>query len=107
VAAERGFDLGQNGKVSRIVVRSQRSRWGSCSRRGTISLNAKLLFLPPGLVEYVFLHELCHTQRMDHSKAYWALLRRHVPDCKRHARTLRATPGLVPAWVDATRAGVG
>jgi predicted metal-dependent hydrolase len=94
VADEKGFAF------SRASIRAQKSRWGSCSRRGTISLNLKILFLPPELVRYVLLHELCHTRRMDHSKHYWALLREHAPDCKQQAKLLRADSHFVPAWVE-------
>lgn len=94
VAAERGFAF------ARASIRQQKSRWGSCSRRGTICLNAKLLFLPPELVEYVILHELCHTRHLNHSGRYWELVRRHAPDCKQQDKRLRKGTDLVPAWVE-------
>jgi hypothetical protein len=82
----------------RVVIRRQTSRWASCSVRGTISLNAKLLFLPPELVDYVLVHELCHLNHMNHSKRFWALVNRHHPDCRRHDRQLREFWRSLPRW---------
>lgn len=93
LAAERGF------AQPRVMVRSQRTRWASCSRGGTISLNLRLLFVAPALMRHVMLHELCHLTRMDHSKAFWTLLERHDPDWREHRRMLRAAWSSVPDWV--------
>ena len=60
-------------------MRAQRSRWGSCSRQRAISINQKLLFLPPALVRYVFIHELCHMVHFDHSPAFWRLVTQREP----------------------------
>jgi len=79
-------------------VRRQRTRWGSCSARGTISVNAKLLFLPLELVDHLLLHELCHTRHLNHSKAYWSLVASHEPDFERLERELQHANRLVPAW---------
>lgn len=83
-----------------VRVRWQRTRWGSCSARGGVSLNAKLLFLPAHLARYVMLHELCHTRVMDHSARFWALLGEHDPSWKRHRRELRESWLHVPHWVE-------
>ena len=58
----------------------QRTRWGSCSNSGTISLNAALLFLEPPLVRYLFIHELCHLIALNHSRRFWAAVARYEPD---------------------------
>ncbi|HEX4141091.1 MAG TPA: SprT family zinc-dependent metalloprotease [Candidatus Methylacidiphilales bacterium] len=57
--------------ISSVTVRAQRSRWGSCSRRGTISLNWRLIQTPPLVVDYLIVHELMHRREMNHSKRYW------------------------------------
>ena len=100
LAYERGFSTGP------VSVRAQRTRWASCSRQGAISLNVRLLFLPPELVDYVLLHELCHTVRMDHSAAFWALLRKHDPECLAKRRLLRDAHLFVPGWFDTLCRGV-
>ncbi len=74
---------------TRVVVRSQRSRWGSASRRGTISLNHRLALAPAPVAEYVVVHELCHLVHMDHSPAFWALVRKHLPGFEGHREWLR------------------
>jgi predicted metal-dependent hydrolase len=63
-----------NLSVSRVSVRNQRSRWGSCGRDGHICLNWRLVLMPPWVRDYVLIHELMHLKRMDHSPAYWSLV---------------------------------
>lgn len=93
IAAGSGFVF------NRLVVRSQRCRWGSCSSRGTISLNQKLLFIPDELIRYVILHELCHTVHMNHSRAFWSLLERHDADFRRKRERLRRAGRYVPVGI--------
>ena len=89
----------------RATVRHQRTRWGSCSPRGAISLNLRLLFLDPVLVDHVLIHELCHTRELNHSQRFWALMRAHDPDCALHRRQARDAWRSLPSWVDGGRAG--
>lgn len=66
-------------RFSNITIRNQKSRWGSCSRRGTLSFNYRIVFLPPHLVDYIVVHELCHLREMNHSKRFWGSFRKRSP----------------------------
>lgn len=83
----------------RVSVRLQKTRWGSCSSKGSISLNAKLLFLPPEMVRYVLIHELTHTRHMNHSKKFWSVLASKMPSCRLQDKRLRQSAAWVPAWL--------
>lgn len=82
----------------RILVRNPRTRWASYSQNGTISLSQNLLFLPPRLVRYVFIHERCHAVHPNHSARFWALLETKIPDTKVLREELRTAWIYVPAW---------
>lgn len=73
----------------RLTIRAQRSRWGSCSARGAVSLNWRLMQLDAALVDYVIVHELCHLLHPNHSPRFWAAVERVLPECARHRRALR------------------
>jgi predicted metal-dependent hydrolase len=82
--------------VRRVTVRNQRSRWGSCSRRGTISLNWRLVQTPVFVRDYLILHELAHLRQMNHSSRFWEEVERLCPGfveaekwLKKHASLLR------------------
>ena len=83
LAKEHGFTF------NRVSIRSQKTRWGSCSRNNNISLNVKLVLLPEDLVDYVILHELVHTWIHNHSKSFWEELDRYVRNSKAFASRLR------------------
>lgn len=82
------------------AIRKQKTIWGSCSIRKTISLNSKLLFLPEPIVQYVLVHELCHTVHLNHSPDFWALVGRHEPAYKALDASLRDARYLVPWWME-------
>jgi predicted metal-dependent hydrolase len=81
---------------NRVTIRGQKTRWGSCSSSKNINLNYKLLFLEPPLVDYVLIHELCHTLEMNHSARFWEL----VADCdvnyKQHDKELNKIARTIP-----------
>jgi predicted metal-dependent hydrolase len=99
--APRLLHLAMNLKytVARVAIRCQRTRWGSCSTRGTISLNCSLVFLRPEIVRYLFVHELAHIKHMNHSANFWSLVAKLEPEYRRLDRELLAGWRTVPHWV--------
>jgi predicted metal-dependent hydrolase len=85
-------------RYTRIQIRRQRTRWGSCSRNGTISLNACLLFQAPDVVNYLLIHELAHTRHMNHSRRFWGLVEKHEPRWREFDACLTRGWREVPAW---------
>lgn len=76
-------------KFRSISVRDQKTRWGSCSSRGTLSFNWRLVMAPPAVLEYVVIHELAHLKQPNHSKAFWQLVSQYYPDHKQARAWLR------------------
>jgi predicted metal-dependent hydrolase len=74
---------------TKLSIRNQRTRWGSCSATGAMSFNWRLLLGPEPVLDYVVWHEACHLVVMDHSKRFWTLLERHVPAYREPRRWLR------------------
>jgi predicted metal-dependent hydrolase len=85
-------------RYARITVRLQKTRWGSCSRSGNISLNARLLFVAPEIATYVLLHELCHTKELNHSIRFWRLVERFEPNWRKLDRALTDVSRTLPRW---------
>jgi len=83
---------------NRASIRSQKTRWGSCSSRGTISLNDQLVFVPKATAEYLMIHELSHTRHMNHSPKFWALVESHCADYRYHESVLNRVREEVPDW---------
>lgn len=75
--------------IGRIAVRNQRSRWGSCSRKGNLNFNYKLVFLSPELRDYVVVHEICHVKEFNHGRGFWALVAETIPNWKQLRKVLR------------------
>ncbi len=65
---------------NRVAIREQKTRWGSCSSKGNINLNWKLILAPPECLDYVVIHELCHLYEFNHSEKFWQSVQRHMPD---------------------------
>jgi predicted metal-dependent hydrolase len=74
---------------TRLSIRSQRTRWASCSRTGAMSFNWRLLLAPEPVLDYVVWHEVCHLDVLDHSPRFWKLLAERCPDYRQHLRWLR------------------
>lgn len=73
----------------RITIRSQRSRWGSCSSTGNLNFNCLLMLTPPEIIDYVVVHELCHRLEMNHSDYFWDEVERVMPDYKKRRKWLK------------------
>ncbi|WP_319763874.1 SprT family zinc-dependent metalloprotease [Maridesulfovibrio sp.] len=100
VAELRSISKELNLPFNKVFIRAQRKRWGSCSAKGNINLNMKLMFLPYRLVRYVLIHELCHTVHLNHSAKYWRLVKMVEPEVDNLEKELSQSGRLVPAWVD-------
>ena len=78
-----------NVSYERIFIRTQKSKWGSCSSQGNLNFNLHLAYAPPGVREYVVIHELCHLREPNHSSRFWALVEKYCPDYQIPKRWLR------------------
>ncbi|HET9074761.1 MAG TPA: SprT family zinc-dependent metalloprotease [Solirubrobacteraceae bacterium] len=77
-------------RYSGLTIRGQKTRWASCSARGAMSFNWRLLLAPPEILDYVVWHEVCHLAHMDHSPRFWGLLAQHRPGYERERAWLRS-----------------
>lgn len=76
-------------EYNRISIRNSRSRWGSCSEKKNLNFNYKIIFLPEDLLNYIVVHELCHIGEMNHSKRFWNLVEKVVPDYREMRKRMR------------------
>ena len=83
-------------EMSRILVRDQRQRWGSCAPDGTLRFNWRAMMLRPALIEYVVVHELAHLTHRNHSADFWGLLSRVMPDAQQRRKSLREQGRALP-----------
>lgn len=77
------------GQYTKITIRDQKTRWGSCSSNGTLSFSFRLMLAPPRVLDYVVVHELCHLTHMNHSKEFWNMVETILPDYKEHRKWLK------------------
>ncbi len=77
------------GQYTKITIRDQKTRWGSCSSNGTLSFSFRLMMAPPRILDYVVVHELCHLTHMNHSKEFWNMVETILPDYKEHRKWLK------------------
>ena len=73
----------------RVSIRDQKTRWGSCSKKGNLNFTYRLAILPEKLSDYVIVHELCHLKEFNHSKDFWDLMARAIPDHKERRKELK------------------
>ena len=83
---------------NRVFIKAQKTRWGSCSSKKNINLNRNLLFLTQSQVEYLIVHELCHTIHLNHSSLYWVLVSEFIPAYKEIDKSLKNATLKVPLW---------
>lgn len=77
-----------NYSFNSIRIKNMTTRWGSCSIKGNLNFNYKLLFVPEELLDYVIVHELCHLKEFNHSKNFWKLVERTIPEYKKIKKEL-------------------
>ena len=86
------FNSFYNFEISNVRIKNQKSRWGSCSQRRNLNFNYKIIFLKPEMADYLIVHELCHLGELNHSKRFWALVKKTIPNYKKVNRELKSTP---------------
>lgn len=83
------FNQFYNFKWGRVAIRNQKTRWGSCSKKGNLNFNYKIALLTPLQADYIIVHELCHLKEFNHSKKFWDLVAQTIPDYKEVRNSLR------------------
>ncbi len=81
------------GRIGKVSVRAQKTRWGSCSAKGNLSFNYKLMRFRQEVIDYVIIHELCHLKEMNHSKRFWNLVSSYCPEYKKLRKELKGRTG--------------
>lgn len=83
------FNKVYNFKYNRISIKNQKTRWGSCSKSGNINFNYKIALLSDRLTDYIIVHELCHLGEFNHSKNFWNLVEKTIPDYEQRREELK------------------
>ena len=86
------FNKFYNFKINRVAIKNASTRWGSCSSKRNLNFNYKIIYLRPALADYLLVHELCHLGELNHSKRFWALVKKTIPDYVNINKELRRTP---------------
>lgn len=89
------FNQFYNFKYNKITIRNQISRWGSCSKKGNLNFNYRIALLKPELADYIVVHELCHLGEFNHSKNFWDLVEKTLPDWRKLRSELKSINTLV------------
>ena len=84
------FNLFYGYQIGRVSIKNQKTRWGSCSKKGNINFNYRIATLPDRLADYLVVHELCHLGEFNHSQQFWDLVAKTIPDYRERRRELRA-----------------
>jgi len=79
-------------KINRVAIKNQTTRWGSCSSKRNLNFNYKIIYLKPELADYLIVHELCHLGEFNHSRRFWALVAKTVPNYVDINKRLKRTP---------------
>jgi predicted metal-dependent hydrolase len=87
------FNRHYNLQYQRITIRDQKTRWGSCSSKGNLNFNYKILFLSPEVRDYIIVHELCHLKEMNHSRRFWNLVAETIPNYVELRKELKGVKG--------------
>ncbi len=95
-SVERWWPRLGHGERSRVLIRDQRQRWGSCSPDGTLRFNWRAMMLVPALIEYIIVHELAHLTHRNHSPNFWGLLSKAMPDAQERRKRLREAGRTLP-----------
>jgi predicted metal-dependent hydrolase len=74
---------------NKINIKRQKTRWGSCSKKGNLNFNYKIIFLPENIRDYIVVHELCHLEELNHSKKFWDLVAKIIPDYRQIRKELK------------------
>jgi len=76
-------------KSSSLKLSDSKGRWGSCNSFGVVHLNWRVVMLPPKIIDYIIVHELCHLKEMNHSKEFWALVKKFLPEYKKQKKEIK------------------